>query len=180
MNDRISRKEIVRIAILSFIGITAYIALSNNSLFAAPSQSSQNNKSPLIHASNWQFVDAGPFALSLPPSWKFNKLGGYDSYVGELLGEDAKLIFDYGWWSNPLADDNDPHHVVIYETIDGYRAKIIVPKIMANGITGVYFADLGKMRPGSPETKLEISGCNLAASQQETAFAIFRTIKFKK
>lgn len=126
---------------------------------------------------DWQFVDANSFTLSLPPGWEFNELQGIDSYVGEFVGDDAKLGFDYGWYSNPLADENDPDHTVTYETIDGYNAKIVIPKVTEDGTTGVYFADLGGE---VQKTSLEISGRDLTASQQETALNIFRTIKIVK
>lgn len=145
----------------------------------APTKPTQNNNPPVTNGTptNWQFVDANSFTLSLPPGWKFNKLQGIDSYVGEFVGDGTKLGFDYGWYSNPLADDSDPNHTVTYETIDGYKAKIVVPKIAGNGTTGVYFADLGGE---IQKTRLQISGHNLSAVQQETALKIFRTLKFKK
>ena len=144
-----------------------------------PTKPTQNNNPPVTNGTptNWQFVDANSFTLSLPPSWKFNKLQGIDSYVGEFVGDGAKLGFDYGWYSNSLAEDNDPKHIVTYETIGGYRAKIVVPKVAGNGTTGVYFGDLGG---GVQKTRFEISGYNLTSSQQETALKIFRTLKFKK
>ena len=147
---------IVLVVILA--GVAGYFALNNRS-------------------TTWQFIDANSFTLSLPPNWKFNELQGIDSYVGEFTGDGAKLGFDYGWYSNPLAEDNDPNHTVTYETIDGHRAKIVIPKTFGNGITGVYFEDLGG---GFQKTRLEVSGYNLTASQQETALKIFRTLKFKK
>ena len=68
----------------------------------------------------------------------------------------------------------DANHIVTYETIGGYRAKIVIPKVTGNGTTGVYFGDLGG------QNRFSLSGSNLTTSQQETALKIFRTIKFKK
>lgn len=122
--------------------------------------------------SSWQVVDAGPFTVSLPPGWQFNKLQGIDSQIGEFVGDGTKLMFDFGWYSNPLADDDDEKYAVSYEKINGRRAKVVTPK--AGGkITGVYFGDLDN------GNKLEISGRNLAPAQQKTALAIFRTIRIK-
>ena len=128
---------------------------------------------------DWQFIDAG-FTLSLPPEWKFNKLQGTDSYVGEFVGDGVNLGFDYGRYSSPLTKDNDPHHIVTYETIDGYKAKIVVPKVVGSGTTGVYFGDLGGGGDGIEKIKLQVSGYNLTASQQEIALKIFHTLKFKR
>lgn len=161
---------IVLVVILA--GVAGYFVLSNRSVI-------QNNNPLATNGTltDWQFVDANSFTLSLPPSWKFNKLQGIDSYVGEFVGDGAKLGFDYGWYSDSLAEDNDPNHTITYETIGGYRAKIVVPKFTGNGTTGVYFGDLGG---GVQETRFEIAGYNLTVSQQETAVKIFRTLKFKK
>ena len=122
---------------------------------------------------SWQFIDANSFTLSLPLEWKFNKLQGTDSYIGEFIGNETKLFFDFGWYSSLLVKDNDPNHVVTHETISGYRAKIVVPKVMGNGTTGIHFDNLGS------QNRFSLSGSNLTASQQENALKIFRTIKFK-
>jgi hypothetical protein len=158
--------------------LTLGAGCSSPQVIFTPSQSTSSTSPLVTDASlpNWQIVDAGTFMVSLPPGWKFNKLQGIDSYVGEFIGDGAKLEFDYGWYSNSLAEDNDPNHVVTYETIDGYRAKIVIPKVTGDGTVGVYFSDLD----GEQKTKLQLSGQNLGASQQEAALKMFHTLKFKK
>lgn len=150
------------IVLVAVAGVAGYFLLGNQST---------TNELP----ADWQFVDADSFTLSLPPGWTFNKLQGKDSYAGEFVGDGAKLGFDYGWYSDPLAQDGDPDYNITYETIGGYKAKIVVPKIVGNGTTGVYFDDLGGE---IQKTRLQISGYNLTAFQQETVLKIFRTIKF--
>ena len=175
MNNRMNQKGFVNIALIvlvvALVGIVGYFLLNNRLATPAP-----NGNLPIINETptNWEFVDANSFTFSLPPGWKFNKLQGIDSYVGEFVGDGAKLSFDFGWYSNSLAEDNDPNHVVTYETIGGYRAKIVVPKATGNGTTGVYFGDLGN------QNRFNLYGSNFTASQQETVLKIFRTIRFKK
>ena len=171
MNQKGITNIIVVVLLIVVIGIVGYFVWSNWSSTPTPNDSTPTkNEAP----TNWQIVDANSFTLSLPPGWKFNKLQGDDSYIGEFVGDGAKLSFDYGWYSNPLAEDNDPDHTVTYETIDGYRAKIVVPKVTGTGTTGIYFADLsGEIQ----KIRLQISGRDLTKSQQETALKIFRTIK---
>ena len=174
MNQKGLTNIIVVILVVAILGIAGYFIWSNWSSTPAP-----NDSTPTINEvpTNWQFVDANSFTLSLPPGWEFNKLQGIDSYVGEFVGDGVKLSFDFGWYSNSLADDNDPDHVVTYKTIDGYKAKIVFPKITGKGTTGVYFADLGgKIQ----KTSFQISGRDLTKSQQETALKIFQTIKITK
>lgn len=121
---------------------------------------------------DWQVVDAGPFTVSLPQEWQFNKLQGIDSQIGEFVGDGARLSFDFGWYSNPGADDDDENHFVNYEMINGRKAKLVTPK-SGGTITGVYFRNL------ESRNSLSISGENLTPAQQETALAIFRTIQIK-
>lgn len=125
--------------------------------------------------SSWQFVDAGSFTVSLPSDWKFNTRQGIDSYVAEFIGDGVTLNFDYGWYSNPLADENDPDHIVTHEIIDGKKARMVVPKKGVNGMTGVYFEDVG-----DGMNRLQISGNNLTLSQQDVVLQIFRTIQFSE
>lgn len=143
-----------------------------------PSQSTSSATLLAVDTSlpDWQIVDAGIFIVSLPPGWKFNKLQGIDSYIGEFIGDGVKLEFDYGWYSNSLAEDNDPNYVVTYETIDGYKAKIVMPRVTGAGTVGVYFSDLD----GEQKTRLQLSGQSFSASQQEIAMKIFHSPKFKK
>ena len=172
MNQKGFANVILIVLVVVLAGVAGYFALNNRSATPTPTPPVTNGT-----PTNWQFIDANSFTLSLPPSWKFNKLQGIDSYVGEFVGDGAKLGFDYGWYSNSLAEDNDPKHTVTYETIGGYRAKIVVPKVVGSGTTGVYFGDLGS---GVQKTRFEISGYNLTTSQHETALKIFRTLEFKK
>ena len=175
-----NRKGFASIALIVLVvvlaGVAGYFALNNRSTIPTPTPSI--NEQPIVTPSptptGWQFIDANSFTLSLPSEWKFNKLQGTDSYIGEFVGNGTRLFFDFGWYSSPGENDNDPNHIVTYETIGGYRAKIVIPKVTGNGTTGVYFGDLGG------QNRFSLSGSNLTTSQQETALKIFRTIKFKK
>lgn len=166
--------------LLVLLGLLALGAgCSNSQVTLIPSQPTSRDIPLVTNASlsNWQTVDAGTFTLSLPSGWKFNKLQGIDSYAGEFVDDNTKLEFDYGRYSDSLAKDNDPDHFVTYETIDGHKAKIVVPKVTGKGTVGVYFDDLADE---GQKTKLQLSGQNLNASQQEVALKMFQTLKFKQ
>jgi len=124
---------------------------------------------------DWQTIQTDSFIILLPPEWQYLEKQGLDSFVGEFTNNKIILTFDYGWYSSSLVEDNDPNHIVTFEAIDGYNAKIVVPKITENGTTGVYFADLGG---NIQKTKFNISGIDIISSQQETVLEIFRSIKF--
>jgi hypothetical protein len=116
------------------------------------------------------------FHLSLPPGWEFRRLQGTDSSVGEITGDGVTLGLDYGWYSDPLSAENYPGQAESYVIIDGQRAKITVPNVVGDGIVGVHFPDLGST--GGSKIRLTILGSQLTASQQSTALAIFRSIRF--
>lgn len=123
----------------------------------------------------WQTIDTEGFTLLLPPGWTFHRRQGMDSSVGDFVGDGVALSFDYGQYSNPLPSDDDATHTVTYEDIDGHRAKIVVPKVVGDGTTGVHFADVNDIRQG---IRLTIYSDGLNTLQQENALKIFRTVKF--
>ena len=94
------------------------------------------------------------------------------------MGEGVRLEFDSGWYSNPLADDDDAQHTVTYEDIGERRAKLVRPSEGVEGSVGVYFEDFDNRGEASfPLDRLTIVGMDLPAEQQETAFAIFRSVR---
>ncbi|MFZ2682109.1 MAG: hypothetical protein WAZ14_03390 [Patescibacteria group bacterium] len=121
---------------------------------------------------SWQIIDTGVFRVSLPPGWKFNALQGYDSQVGEFVGNGVSLRFDYGMYSSSFPGDDNPNYIVTDEIINGYTAKIFVPKVTGDGATGIFISGIQKLK------RLSLSGSNLTASEQETALQIFRTLNF--
>ena len=127
---------------------------------------------------DWRIVEvpAWPsqpgFSLRLPPGWELIELQGIDSYVGEVTGEGVRLTFDYGGfsWNLDLAA-NPPHrYSVLYRDVGGFEAKLLTSMVPGEGYTGVYFADLGGPR-------LNLVGEGLTPEQQETAFAVFGSIR---
>ena len=136
----------------------------------------------MVEAAGWM----GGFSLRLPQGWQLNELQGIDSYVAEIVGDSVRLTLDFGWYSNSLVDDDDPQYIVSYEEVGGLRAKLVLPRGEGERlITGVYFedfdgSDLDRSSPDyhiPSQNRLQISGVDLTPDQQETALAIFRTIR---
>ena len=118
--------------------------------------------------------------MAPPPGWQLNELQGIDSYVGEIVGDGVRLTFDFGWYSNPLADEGDPLHVVTREEIGGRLAKLVRPKEGTEGaVTGVYFENFDSDEDAAPwgRERLQVNGLGLTLEQQETALVIFRSIR---
>jgi hypothetical protein len=62
-----------------------------------------------------------------------------------------------------------------FEMIDGYQAKIVEPKLVGDGLTGVYFDSLGVGPMG--KLKLQISGFDLTPESNELFLKSIKTIK---
>ena len=64
----------------------------------------------------------------LPPGWTLNELQGIDSYVGEVVGDGMRLVFDYGRFGWNLTPEDEPEHeyIVSYEDIGGREAKLLL------------------------------------------------------
>lgn len=65
-----------------------------------------------------------------------------------------------------------------FEAIDGYKAKIVEPKVAGHGLTGVYFDSLGFGNMG--KLMLQISGRNLTPQNNDSFLKSIRTIKIKE
>lgn len=121
----------------------------------------------------WKQLDADYFTVYAPATWTFRKMQGIDSYVGEFVGDGVRLEFDYGQYSNALADKKEPTYVVSEEKVGGQPARIVSPRVPGHGVTGIYFRDVGDTNG------LNIVGLNLSESQQKTVLTIFQTIRFR-
>lgn len=136
-------------------------------------------------------TNVGPFSVVLPnKEWIYQPEIGIDSQVGQFRGDGITLLFDYGHYSNPLAEDNDPRHTITYEMIDGRKAKIVRSKIPRQGLTGVFFENTDLPKPtediatpsASPSMlgtkKLEIHTEEIAPEKEELVLTIIRSIRF--
>ena len=127
---------------------------------------------------DWRTVDVPGwpgqpgFSLQLPHGWELNELQGFDSYVGEVIGDGVRLSFDYGEspWDLDMAAGPPHLYSVLYRDVGGFEAKLITSMVPGEGYTGVYFADLGG-------PSLNLVGEHLTTEQRETAFGVFGSIR---
>lgn len=114
------------------------------------------------------------FSLYLPPGWAFPEPGLSDVYSRKFEGDGMRLSLVYGGapGGDVVTSDGDPDqaalHVISYEDIGGHMARLVRPRDGAGRFTSVYIED----RPN-----ISIAATDLSPAQQETAFAIFRSIR---
>ncbi len=167
--------------LITLVGLSVALAAITSGGFTLASN--QNDDAPTEMADEWDLVEVSGwpsgFSVRLPQGWQMNELQGVDSYVGEIVWDGGRLNFDFGWYSSSLVDDEDPQYIVTYEEIGGRQAKLVRPRVEGDGlITGVYFENIDGSNPDIPsQNRLQISGVGLSPDQQETALAVFRTIR---
>lgn len=67
--------------------------------------------------------------------------------------------------------------IVSYTQIDSYNAKIVTPKKIGNGLTGVYIDSL--WGDDYAKTKFNLYGINLSENNQKELLKAIKTLKFK-
>lgn len=121
----------------------------------------QQRQISIAATTDWQKIDAVALSIVAPPGWEFHQLQGVDSYVGEFAGDGFVLKFDFGEYSNPLKEEKKPAYVIVHKSIAGLPSKVVSPKALGHGITGIYF----------PRTfggnKLSLLGQDLSSTQEE-------------
>lgn len=68
--------------------------------------------------------------------------------------------------------------IAVHDTIDGFAAKIVEPKVARNGLTGVYFDSLGEGSLG--KIMLQVSGIDLSPVNNNLFLKSIKTIRIKK
>ena len=120
-------------------------------------------------------VDLEKFTIQVPGTWNASKLQGFDSFVGEIkINDKEKITFDLGWYSNELKVDPTTHDID-FMTIDNKRAKIVKPKNLGQGTTGVYFDSLETTKTN----KFHMSGTGLISENQKLLLTAIESLKFK-
>ena len=127
---------------------------------------------------DWKVVVApsGPsrtkFSLRLPPGWKLNEFQGVDPHRGEVVGDGARLAYDFGGlsWSLSPSDDQEHTYGMDYEDIGGFTAQVLISMEPGAGYTAAFFH-------GKGDANLHLVGEDLTPEQQWSAVAMFRSIR---
>jgi hypothetical protein len=98
-----------------------------------------------------------------------------------------QILVQNGYDEKKLRAENDSVHeqalrerkeIYEYETISGFRAKIVKPKVIGQGITGVYFDSLGT--ESGMNISLNFLGVDLSEEDHEELLKALKTIKIKE
>ena len=126
--------------------------------------------------------DQPGFSLMLPPGWTLNELQGIDSYVGEVVGDGMRLVFDYGRFGWNLTPEDEPEHeyIVSYEDIGGREAKLLLAVDSSSSSTAATYQPATGVNFGGlyGNQDLTLVGRGLTREQQRVAVAIFRGVRF--
>jgi len=121
------------------------------------------------------FLDYGPY------SWSF------DDIQVPVRSLEQKRIFDSAnfHYSKHMVFSEVPEideaqaiyfkEYFLYDTINGKRAKIMLPKLIGQGLIGIHFSDVGLKG-----IKLTIYGRDLDTLQQFAVYKLFQSIRFRK
>ena len=123
-----------------------------------------------------EWASRRPFSLQLPPGWELNVLEGLGpnpgKVVGEIVGDGARLEFDFGGRRRSLSHNHGPSYDygLGYEEIGGVGANLIVSMDPGVGYTGALFHQ--KFGPN-----FHIVGEGLTPEQQRIAVTVFRSAR---
>lgn len=153
-------------------------------------------------------LDFKRFTIETPSSWTKIESRGVDSYVGGIQIDSTQgASFDLGLYSNDLSefvkvnlhntdyafvatsnypplmgDSNFMEKIkkckVVWDTIDGYKAKLVIPINSGFGVTGIYFDSLWPTQSGN--AKFQLSGNNLNPENETDLIKAFQTLRFNR
>jgi hypothetical protein len=119
----------------------------------------------------WQILDFGLFKIKTPNGWTEIEKKGIDSYIGGLTNGTDTLLFDYGWYSPDIGDEDPKKHKFGQDTINGLIARLVVPIASGDGYIRMYI-------PVNRDDKFSITGYNI--QNTDTILKIFNSIVFKE
>lgn len=102
-------------------------------------------------------------------------------YLKEILSQDPKIDTSDFIIVKTTENINKEDYLkskISYKSIDGYKAKILIPKKIGKGITGVYIDKIETDLHG--EVKFNFMGENLTKETQTELLTAINTLKFTK
>jgi hypothetical protein len=129
----------------------------------------------------WKTIDAeGKFSFDLPQSMNKKEVLPMDSFVQHYVGDGMLVIFDYGWFSDPLDRyESEPEYWREQKKVGGFDATLIGYKPDADW--GKYHAGIAFRNitnDGIVPTHFTMSISYNNSEDKNTAIKILESIRF--
>jgi hypothetical protein len=119
----------------------------------------------------WKKLDFLVFTLDAPSDWKIIEKQCIDSYIGGLTDGNDTLIFDIGWYSTEVGEEEPEMHKFVIDTINGKAANIVIPKMDGKGVIAMSIPNLKDNR-----THFWLGGRNIRGST--LVLKMFKSVQF--
>jgi hypothetical protein len=130
----------------------------------------QENRKP-ESTNTWKTLDFKAFTLKVPQEWQIITKEGIDSYWGGLTNQNDTLYFDLGQYSASVGNENNKIHKFTVDTINGKKARIVIPNEDGKGIIAMSIRQLK-----NKENKFILWGNNV--DNTELILKIFKSLTF--
>lgn len=131
--------------------------------------------------SDWQERDLGGFALRTPANMQL-RAGGTDSQAGTLTSDHLRIDYDFGLYSDPLAQREDTFDYQSEPvTVDGLPARQVQFRLpdaagQSRSCIGVHVPQVRQSGMGS--IRLTVLACTDKPDQLKNVPAMFMSIRF--
>ncbi len=157
-------------------GVNAVWAVGANGLIA---KLIPDNQSIIITQNDWKRIDLEQFSFSIPLEMKQLKIINIDSAVWRYSNNDLELTIDFGLYSGlPKIYKEEVNYREEKVKISGKNAKIVSFISEESDKDCKYNTAIYFPKVEDKYTKLSFFICSDLPQSQETAKAIFRSIKF--
>jgi hypothetical protein len=133
---------------------------------------------------DWSHIKACGISFLAPVDLADTGKMGIDSCIKQFKNKDIVIYIDYGWFGRPFVNEDRDSGQQSF-TIDGRTAQVVTYIDASHGNTGLdynafLYALVNEADRGRPNTNsLMMSVIGQRPKDQDTALAIFRTIRFQ-
>lgn len=132
--------------------------------------------------SGWPTYDEGAFTVSLPPEYERVQTQGIDSQVGRWEAAGKEVTYDYGFYSNPLEQNEVtpmPGFTLCQDSDDSGAPRIIQHRPAEGGYAiSAHWPDLHETESGMTES-LTLGGVVQQAEDLGELLAIIQSVQIR-
>lgn len=152
----------------TFKGILFIVCIVFTSCSSKDSTSSTSEETKVIAVGDYEF--------EFPTDFNLVELKGIDSYVGNLVGNEITLTFDFGWYTSPLSNLSEDEFIVTDTIINGHFRQIVQPINPEVNFTRIHLYRISDSTE-SPHgyNSLTMYTENISSAQLEIVLTIFNS-----